>query len=381
MFGKLQSRTRLLLALFFITTLPACISVQAIEPVITPPTFYQGDVTVPVEFVAPPMVGVRCAERGAKFLGLPGLNSGACADPDLITMQDPCMTFTGGAFAAALCKQYQAALESADADQSAAATSAPTGAALANAAWIPGTDAGQLVKAGFSPRTDSSPMSQRPEARIVQIEFAAPGGIEYRCAERGAKFVDDRGSGVIACADRDLVTISNPCDLKGGGWYARTLCHEMAHANGWPANHTRKPPPPRASESAEAVRWRQLQVLRAGAGSGARTEAKAAEAATPPPVPAVAEDLPVSEPAAERTGEQAGTLQLHADLARAVTAEANARAPEPAPSGNVLAHAKDTGTRPQRRPPPPPQPAITLPAFAAGYRTTLFGAYPMMLAP
>lgn len=257
-------KIKLFVALLLVMTLPACITVQAIEPVINPPTFYQADVTVPVEFVPPPMVGMRCTERGAKFLGLPGLNAGACADPQLVTMPDPCMTFTGGAFASALCQQYEAALrveEDMQEPGKIATADLSARALISNATWAPETGEAEarMFDAAYTQNSATSPARHRPESRGVSIEFAAPEYIEYRCAERGAKFVDDRGSGVIACADRNLVTISNPCALDDGGWYARTLCHEMAHANGWPADHSRRPPPPRASESAQAVRWREAQ--------------------------------------------------------------------------------------------------------------------------
>ena len=85
--------------------LAGCNSLQAIEPVISPPGVYQQNNTVAVEFVHPTMVGFRCAERGAKFLGMPGINSGACADLTLITMPNPCYTVTSGWYARVLCHE------------------------------------------------------------------------------------------------------------------------------------------------------------------------------------------------------------------------------------------------------------------------------------
>ncbi|KCZ47256.1 hypothetical protein HY17_19135 [Hyphomonas sp. CY54-11-8] len=259
MSGVQHLKKKLCLLLLMLISLPACISVQAIEHVAAPPSFYEGDVTVPVEFVPPPMVGMRCAERGSKFLGLPGFNAGACADEQLVTMPDPCMTFTGGAFAGALCQQFEIAQQDKPEPvslQPASAKADPRSAMLTNASWE--ADVATLPKASRY-TVASTPVAQKREQedRIVPVEFAAPGMIEYRCAERGAKFVDDRGSGVIACADSALITISNPCALSDGGWYARTLCHELAHANGWPPNHSRRPPPPRASDSREAKLWRE----------------------------------------------------------------------------------------------------------------------------
>ncbi|ACT59478.1 hypothetical protein [Hirschia baltica] len=85
--------------------LTGCMSFQPIEPVKNPPLSYRFDTTVPVEFVHPTKVGFRCAERGAKFLMMPGINSQACASPDLVTMPNPCMTVTGGWYAAVLCHE------------------------------------------------------------------------------------------------------------------------------------------------------------------------------------------------------------------------------------------------------------------------------------
>ncbi len=85
--------------------LPGCMSFAPLEPVISPPGIYQRDNRVMVEFVHPTMVGVRCAERGVRFLGMPGVNSGACADTQLITMANPCLTITAGWYAEVLCHE------------------------------------------------------------------------------------------------------------------------------------------------------------------------------------------------------------------------------------------------------------------------------------
>ncbi len=89
--------------------LAGCMSVQALEPVEAPPLAFRGNATVDVEFVAPPMIGARCAQRGARFLGLPAFNAGACADETLVTLPNPCLTFTGGDYASSLCTLLSAA--------------------------------------------------------------------------------------------------------------------------------------------------------------------------------------------------------------------------------------------------------------------------------
>lgn len=82
-----------------------CVSFRPVEPVIRPPETYRNNTIVPVEFVHPALVGVRCAERGAKFLMIPAVNANACADRDLITMPNPCQVVTGGWYAATLCHE------------------------------------------------------------------------------------------------------------------------------------------------------------------------------------------------------------------------------------------------------------------------------------
>lgn len=211
--------------------LPGCITIQAIEPVIEPPHQFTGDVTVPVEFAAPGTIGFRCAERGATFFGLPGINSGACADTSLVTMLDPCMTVTAGAYAQTLCdgvRQYRAE-----------ADIAPPAPVEIKTQQTPPT-AG-LVKASYSVSAEGK-IKLPPAARElsawdnVVVEFVASSEVEMRCAERGAKMTAGH-DGLASCADRLMLTIANPCDSPAQSWYTRTLCHEMAHANGWPADH------------------------------------------------------------------------------------------------------------------------------------------------
>lgn len=90
---------------------------------------------------------------------------------------------------------------------------------------------------------------QTPPARFqsdttATVEFLAAERIIPRCIERGAKMLAN------ACADTKLITITNPCAYKGES-YAKRLCHEMGHINGWANDHA-KPFPP-ASESPQAM--------------------------------------------------------------------------------------------------------------------------------
>ena len=88
---------------------------------------------------------------------------------------------------------------------------------------------------------------QTPPARYqsdttANVEFLAAERIIPRCLERGAMILAN------ACADRSLITITNPCAYQGES-YAKRLCHEIGHVNGWDAGHKNIPP---ASESPQA---------------------------------------------------------------------------------------------------------------------------------
>ena len=73
----------------------------------------------------------------------------------------------------------------------------------------------------------------------------------------------DGGDGFVSCGDRLRITITNPCDVENTGWYARTLCHEMAHVNGWPSDHPTHGPLAKiklASQSPQALALAALQA-------------------------------------------------------------------------------------------------------------------------
>lgn len=236
-------------------SLSGCLTIQAIEPVIDAPEQFRSDVTVAVEFAVPGAIGFRCAERGATFLGLPGLNSGACSDRTLITMLDPCYTLTAGPYATVLCdglkqQRADAALEKSLPVVTMAATPSPF-----------------LVPVAYAPKTER-PAVRKPAATSpgqwssLVVEFVRPDSVEERCAERGAK-IFEADAAMMACADRMLLTIANPCGLNASSWYIRTLCHEIGHANGWAPDHHAGPAPivlKAASESPQAIALAALQT-------------------------------------------------------------------------------------------------------------------------
>ena len=93
---------------------------------------------------------------------------------------------------------------------------------------------------------------------VATVEFVGPAETGSRCAERGATFIGLPAFNAAACASTTLVTMPNPCTASGAGWYAELLCHEIAHVNGWPSDHSAgdssepTQPLPLASQSPEA---------------------------------------------------------------------------------------------------------------------------------
>ena len=88
-----------------------------------------------------------------------------------------------------------------------------------------------------------SPPARFQRPTVAQVEFLAAEQIIPRCIERGAMILAN------ACADTRLITITNPCAYQGES-YARRLCHEIGHVNGWDAGHRDIP---LASDSPQAL--------------------------------------------------------------------------------------------------------------------------------
>ena len=73
------------------------------------------------------------------------------------------------------------------------------------------------------------PVQRPPKAyqlsRPILVEFLSPPSVMVRCIQRGTILP------AMACATEDMITFPNPCLTNES--YARMLCHELAHANGW----------------------------------------------------------------------------------------------------------------------------------------------------
>lgn len=207
--------------------LPGCTTLRSFEPVIAPPTHFQLDRVVAVEFLEASEVGQRCAERGATFFGLPGFNSGACGDRDLITMPDPCDANIGE-YAAALCAYVE---------QRQSRNAQP-----------------RLFRAGFNalapkarshisnlralPAAATWPSAPAPQRKSkLTVEFVHPDLALARCAARGLEAHDASSTGLVACGKEGAVIATNPCLSDERSWFAAMACHELAHANGWAPDH------------------------------------------------------------------------------------------------------------------------------------------------
>lgn len=232
--------------------LSGCISILAIEPVTAPPDYFLSDTSVAVEFLNPTQIGIRCAERGAKFFGLPGINSSACADTRLITVVDPCMTITAGEYAHSLCS----ARNTNAAPRSAQSRPAQGETHLANPQRI------SLKQEPFAA------VAPKHAETVWRLEFVNPSLLETRCGARDLTLSGSPDGNQYCVAER-TITLANPCHSPQQGWYERALCHELGHANGWPADHSMTAyaqPLPLARQSPEAIAF----AARNGDASGAR---------------------------------------------------------------------------------------------------------------
>lgn len=67
----------------------------------------------------------------------------------------------------------------------------------------------------------------------VTITFAKPALVQELCGLRSVK-------DLVGCATEKTMIVPNPCAYPEQS-YARTLCHESGHLQGWPADHEDKP--------------------------------------------------------------------------------------------------------------------------------------------
>lgn len=95
----------------------------------------------------------------------------------------------------------------------------PLGVALVLATSIPTT----LVYDGMPP-------DRFQQSAEVRVKFVPEPNSEGACG------ISSRGI-FEACVRGHTVYLPNPCPLGNTERFARLTCHEMAHVNGWPADH------------------------------------------------------------------------------------------------------------------------------------------------
>lgn len=103
---------------------------------------------------------------------------------------------------------------------------------------------GALALALFSPALVSAvpsyvdsgmpPVRFRADNAAVVI-FTGRQGIDQMCGVAGPNYI------VLACTHSingtPVVTMPNPCGYGDTEAFAKIMCHEMGHVNGWPADH------------------------------------------------------------------------------------------------------------------------------------------------
>ena len=69
----------------------------------------------------------------------------------------------------------------------------------------------------------------------VQLDVTSQSGIDQRCHPVFGE--PPAGMKTDACEIGGRIIAPNPCSYPQSDAYAHLLCHELGHANGWPATH------------------------------------------------------------------------------------------------------------------------------------------------
>lgn len=101
--------------------------------------------------------------------------------------------------------------------------------ALCSASAAQAADLGPRMSAGLTP-----PSAYQGDA-VVSVSFVDPERVPALCEAMGARLAS--GTYALACQTGGTIYLPNPCRWPNHSDYQRLACHELAHANGWPANH------------------------------------------------------------------------------------------------------------------------------------------------
>ena len=86
-----------------------------------------------------------------------------------------------------------------------------------------------------TPFTDAKPPARFQREATTVIQVTDQTGINRTChALFGAP---PAGMKTDACFTGERMVLPNPCSFPQTESYARMLCHELGHVNGWPSTH------------------------------------------------------------------------------------------------------------------------------------------------
>jgi hypothetical protein len=86
-----------------------------------------------------------------------------------------------------------------------------------------------------TPFTDARPPARFQREAITTLQISDQAGINLTCqALFGAP---PAGMKTDACFTGERMVMPNPCSFPQTESYARMLCHELGHVNGWPSTH------------------------------------------------------------------------------------------------------------------------------------------------
>ena len=83
--------------------------------------------------------------------------------------------------------------------------------------------------------SDAKPPARFQGPTTVVLQVTDQAGIDRVCHPLFGK--PPAGMKTDACHTGEKVVLPNPCTFPQSDGYARMLCHELGHANGWSANH------------------------------------------------------------------------------------------------------------------------------------------------
>jgi hypothetical protein len=95
--------------------------------------------------------------------------------------------------------------------------------------------AAMLAAASAALFTDARPPVRFQDDAVFLVEVRDQRGINAECQLLFG--VPPEGMKTDACTIDGRVIAPNPCDYSLTETYARMLCHEMGHVNGWPPVH------------------------------------------------------------------------------------------------------------------------------------------------